>query len=126
MTTLHLPPPWLLEVIEERRSTPLKFPTTSAGKIPHGRDHDVIVSTAASLASRIGGLDESGLLAALRGALAPLIDYLEQHDAEIRDATHSALAKYGKASSETALDQRTRRYGRMPWRSVRDVLGEKP
>jgi len=72
------------------------------GKIPHGRHHETIISTTASLAARIGGLDEPGLLLAVRGALAPLLDDLEQHDSEIRDAVRSALAKFGRPAPEIA------------------------
>jgi len=88
-----------------------RAPAVSVGgdsKIPHGRHHDTIRSVAASVASRIGGLDEPGLLAAVRGALAPLLDDLEQHDADIQDAVRSALDKFGKPAPEppevTAVD----------------------
>lgn len=100
---LPLPPPWLLEAAEGRSAAKRKFVAGADGRIPHGRHHDLIVSTTASLTSRIAGLDEPGLIAAARGALTPLLDDIDQHDAEIRDAARSALAKFGRPVAKTPL-----------------------
>ncbi len=69
------------------------------GKLPHGRHRDTIRDTAASLALRIGGIDEPGLVAAVTGAVAPLLDDLESHEAEIRELSRSALAKFREAGA---------------------------
>jgi hypothetical protein len=93
-----------------RRDLPVRAPhveATGDGKIPHGRHHESIVSTTASLAARIGGIDEPGLLAAVRGALAPLLDDLDEHDAELRVAVRSALAKFGRPAPARQDDGRS-------------------
>jgi Bifunctional DNA primase/polymerase, N-terminal len=72
-------------------------------RIPHGQHHKTIVSMSASIASRTEGIDEAGLIAAVEGALAPLLDDLEDHRKEIAVAAHSALSKFGRpAPAESA------------------------
>lgn len=101
-TKLPILPPWLLKFADgggdNRVAPPLEL--ASDGRIPHGRHHDAVVETAASLAKRIGGLSEGGLIKAIRGALGPLLDDLASHEPEIREAARSALRKYGHPPPE--------------------------
>jgi hypothetical protein len=76
----------------------VRVETGADGKIPHGRHHEVIVSTAASLAARVAGISEAALVEAVRGALAPLFDDLPTHEAEIAEAARSAVGKFGRAA----------------------------
>ncbi|MGI0054642.1 MAG: hypothetical protein ACREBZ_02830 [Thermoplasmata archaeon] len=75
------------------------------GKLPHGRHQEAIVSTAASLAARIAGVSEDGLIEAITGALTPLIDDLTTHAPEIREAARSALAKYAESAAGRKPDR---------------------
>ncbi|MCI4323791.1 MAG: hypothetical protein L3K03_07235 [Thermoplasmata archaeon] len=81
------------------RSAPLpvvQVETGADGKIPHGRHHELIVSTAASLAARVAGISEAALVGAMEGALDALLDDLPAHRVEIREAARSAVAKFGR------------------------------
>lgn len=80
----------------------VQVPTDIDGNIPHGRHHEVIVSTAASLAARIAGISVTALIEAMNGALAPLVDDLPKHEGEIAKAARSAVGKYGKPEPEGA------------------------
>ena len=71
------------------------------GKLPHGQHHRVIVSLAASSASRLRGITEEGLVQSLKGALTPLLDDLPSHDREVREAASDALVKFGKGPEES-------------------------
>jgi P4 family phage/plasmid primase-like protien len=92
----------LLKPPEEETPRPAPFKLGGDAKIPHGRHHDFIVSTAASLASRIEGLDEATLLRQLRGALGEALDDAPSHEHEVVEAARSALAKYGKRAIRPA------------------------
>jgi hypothetical protein len=92
------------------------------GKLPHGRHRGTIRDTAASLAARIGGLDEEGLAAAVTGAVAPLLDDLETHTEEIRELSHSALAKYGKPAPTPESTPVPGTDGESLFREVRETL----
>jgi len=92
-----MPPPWLLEVIEESHSPEgRRFEVGGDGKIPHGRHHDFIVQTAASFASRIAGIGEDTLVRQVRGAIKEALDDADAHEQEIIEAARSALVKYGR------------------------------
>ena len=80
---------------EEGRAQPVRVPLQGDGKLPHGQHHPYILSLAASLAARLGGVSEDGLVQIVEGTLAPLLDDLPTHKREIREAVRSALAKYG-------------------------------
>ncbi|MCL4308560.1 MAG: bifunctional DNA primase/polymerase [Candidatus Thermoplasmatota archaeon] len=99
-------PSWLLAVAtSHHEDLGLPVVTTSEGKVPHGRHHETIVAATASLASKIGGLSEPALIAATRGALAPLLDDLVTHDAEIVAAARSALGKFGHPIPSAVADR---------------------
>jgi hypothetical protein len=122
---LRLPPPWLLEEMERRRSAAAsRFEFGADRRIPHGRHHEFIVQTAASLASRVAGISEADLFRAVGATVRETLDDAADHEREVADAVRSALTKFGRVTPETALDARILRYGGTPWRSVRDVLGE--
>ena len=90
-----LPPPTEPEARPSRVETPI-VELGADGKLPHGRHHEAIIAVGASLAARLAGISEVGLIEAMRGALAPLLDDLPTHEAEIVEAAGSALRKYGK------------------------------
>ncbi len=75
------------------------------GKLPHRKHYRVIVSLAASYASRLQGITEEVLVQSLKGALAPLLDDLPKHETQIRNAARSALAKYGGGKRKSATDR---------------------
>lgn len=101
----HVPmvPPWILEAAESpekkgpaRRAGPTL--TEDGGKVPHGGRHDWMVSTAASLASRLPGVGEDALCKAVRAACAEVMDFdlWPNVNEDIRTAAHTALEKFGK------------------------------
>lgn len=98
---LPLLPPWLLGTPSVGRLAPRRFEAGPGGKIPHGRHHDFIVQTAASLASRIAGLDEETLIRQVRGASREALDDAWAHEREIEEASRSALRKYGMPPPES-------------------------
>lgn len=116
-TKLPLPPAWLLKLASDNRGSSGRgrFEATLGGKIAHGRHHDFIVSTAASLASRIVGISEPDLLRCVRAAVRETLDDADAHDQEVGDAVRSAISKYGRAAPSGPSG-----------RTVRDVHGESP
>jgi putative DNA primase/helicase len=76
-----------------------RFEAGPEGKIPHGRHHDFIISTAASFASRIAGISEPELLRMTRAAVEAAIDDADRHVGEISDAVRSAIGKFGKPAA---------------------------
>jgi hypothetical protein len=90
----RLPPPWLLEALEEWRATPLKFLTTD-GKVPRGKRHDFIVRTAAAIASRFEVADRETVLRLVRGAAHEAMEVDGRTDADIVAAVDSAM-KFAK------------------------------
>jgi P4 family phage/plasmid primase-like protien len=101
-TRLPFPPPWLLKVLEEKRSpTGRQFPMGQDGRIPHGRHHDFIVSTAASLVSRIAGIDEGTLVRQLRAIVRESLDDWETHEGELIPAARSAMLKFYRPAPES-------------------------
>ncbi len=95
-SNLRLPPPWLLQAIEQRRATPLKFPTTSDGKVPKGKRHDFIVRVAAKIASSFEATDRDTVLRAVRGAVHEAMDVDGRTDDDVVGAVDSALRKYAR------------------------------
>jgi putative DNA primase/helicase len=90
-------PPWLLALADSKAPRP-GAPTvvaTPEGRIPHGHHHDYIVRIAASWASKLPGITEDRLLAAVRGALREVLDDFESHEKEIEYAVRSAWVKFG-------------------------------
>ena len=81
------------------------------GKIPHGRHHDYIVSTAASFASRIAGIDEETLRRKLLADIRDSLDDPEKHEAEVDDAVKSALSKFYRAPPPESDSTRTESEG---------------
>jgi putative DNA primase/helicase len=104
LNSVPLPPPpdWLLDFVNRRREgstaiTPVpSTQLTPDQKIPHGRHHDSIVSTSASLAQRMAGVSFDTLLRAVRAAMSELLDDIDRHENEIADACRSALIKFGR------------------------------
>jgi P4 family phage/plasmid primase-like protien len=94
---LRLPPPWLLAEMERRESAAgHRFEAGPGGRIPHGRHHEYIVQTAASLASRVAGISEADLLRSVSAAVRETIDDAASHEREMADAVRSAIGKYGR------------------------------
>ena len=104
LDSVPLPPPpdWLLKFIDQQREGSAAIsPVTSTQltpdqKIPHGRHHDSIVSTSASLAQRMAGVSFDTLLRAVRAAMSELLDDIDRHEKEIADTCRSALLKFGR------------------------------
>ncbi len=112
-TKLPLPPPWLLKAADHGRSGRgrQRFEPSPGGQIPHGRHHDWIVSTAASLASRAPGISETDLLRTVRAVARETLDDTDEHETEIVDAVRSALSKFGRetpAEVESLFDEKGR------------------
>jgi len=96
-------PAWLLRAApppagSSSAAGPRRFEATPDGMIPHGRHHEWIVSTAASLASRTPGLGETALTRQVRGAMREALDDADAHERDIAHAVRSAIAKYGRAA----------------------------
>ncbi|MGI0150795.1 MAG: phage/plasmid primase, P4 family, partial [Thermoplasmata archaeon] len=95
--SLPLVPPWLFAAASAHKTAPgPSFTTTPQGKVPHGQRHDWIVSTAASLASRLGGIGEDRLFGMVRAAVDQAMDTDTNTDSVIRDAARSAILKFGR------------------------------
>lgn len=104
-------PEWLLNIIVQgKRPTdggeatgPRRtFSLDSDGKIPHGRHHDFIVSTAAAIAARVPGISFEALHRQLWGAMKEALDDVETHSREIVEAARSAILKFGKTEATEA------------------------
>jgi putative DNA primase/helicase len=96
---LPMVPGWLFRLLDEKKAPGgRKFPL-SQGRIPHGQHHDYIISTAASFASRIAGIDEETLTRKVLADIRESLDDWGSHEREVPDAVRSALLKYGHAAS---------------------------
>ena len=90
-------PGWLVKLLDDKRTGPGRtFPINETGQIPHGRHHDFIISTAASLAAKTPGISEEALTSGLRAFMSGALDDVDRHEKEIAEAARSALVKFGR------------------------------
>lgn len=103
---LPMMPNWLFRAATERPAgSARRVPVAPTGAIPHGRHHDWIRDTAASLASRVAGISEDALLRQVRGACREALDDFDKHEREIAESVRSAIAKYGHPAGPDPDDE---------------------